>query len=80
MSVLRHSWELSVPLTVTAGLDGCLNVADALNGDTVLVVTVHVLVLKLSDFIDQHTQLVCHIRDVIVARLAPNGKLLLKYY
>lgn len=64
-------------LTVTAGLDGGLNVPNALHGDTVLVVAVDELVLKLSDLIDQHTELVGDIRDIIVASLAPDGQLLL---
>lgn len=64
-------------LTVSAGLDGSLNVADALDGDAVLVVAVDELVLELTDLVDEHTELVGDIRNVVVASLAPDGELLL---
>ena len=66
-----------VELTVTAGLDGSLNVTDTLDGDTVLVVAVDILVLKLTNLIDQDTELVCNIRNIVITGLSPNGKLLL---
>jgi hypothetical protein len=69
-----------VELTVTAGLDGSLNVTDTLDGDTVLVVAVDILVLELTNLIDQDTELVCNIRNVIVTSLSPNGKLLLWHW
>jgi hypothetical protein len=59
--------ELVVELTVSAGLDRCLNVPNALDGNTVLVIPVDVLVLQLADFVEQDTQLVCHIGDILVA-------------
>lgn len=65
-------------LTVTAGLDGGLDVANALDGHAVLVVAVDELILKLTDLINEDTELVGDIRDVIVTSLAPNGQLLLK--
>ena len=68
----------SSKLTVAAGLDGCLNVADALDGNTVLVVAVDVLVLKLADFIEKNSKLVGNVGNVLVASLAPDGKLLLE--
>jgi len=64
-------------LTVSAGLDGSLNVANALDGDAVLVVTVDELVLELTDLVDEHTKLVGDVGDVIVETLAPDGELLL---
>jgi hypothetical protein len=65
-------------LTVSAGLDGSLNVADALDGDTVLVVAVDELVLELTDFVDEHTELVGDIGNVVIETLAPDGELLLR--
>ena len=64
-------------LTVSAGLDGSLNVANALDGDTVLVVAVDELVLELTDLVNEHTELVGDIGDVVIETLAPDGKLLL---
>ena len=64
-------------LTVSAGLDGSFNVADALDGDTVLVVLVDELVLELTNLVNQNTELVGDIRDVVVTSLAPDAELLL---
>ena len=64
-------------LTVTARLDGSLNVADALHGDTVLVVAVDVLVLKLTNLVQQDTELVGNVGNILVTTLTPNGELLL---
>jgi len=74
------SWqkEMHLQLTVSAGLDGSLNVADALDGDAVLVVAVDELVLELTDFVDEHTELVGDIRDIVIETLAPDGELLLR--
>jgi len=77
---LSVNWRLVRPvgaLTISAWLDGGFDVANALNGDTVLVVTVDELVLELSDLVDEYTELVGDIRDVVVASLTPDGKLLL---
>jgi hypothetical protein len=65
-------------LTVSAGLDGSLNVADTLDGDTVLVVAVDELVLELTNLVDEHTELVGDIRNVVIETLAPDGELLLR--
>lgn len=66
-----------VVLTVTAGLDRRLDVADALHGDAVLVVAVDELVLELTDLVDENAELVGDVGDVVVAGLAPDGELLL---
>jgi hypothetical protein len=42
-----------------------------------LVVSIHELVLKLSNLVDEHTELVGNIRDIVIARLAPDRQLLL---
>ena len=65
-------------LTVTAGLDGSLNVANALDGHTVLVVAVHELVLEFTNLIDQDTKLVRNVGNVVVAGLSPDRQLLLE--
>ena len=64
-------------LTIAAGLDRSFNVTDALDSHTILVVAIDELVLELSDLVDQHTELVRDVRDVIITSLAPDGKLLL---
>lgn len=69
-------WARGV-LTVSAGLHGGLDVTDALNGDTVLVVAVDEHVLQLTDLVDQDTELIRDIRNVLVAGLTPEGELLL---
>lgn len=73
-----HCDAEKVVLTVSAGLDGCLDVADGLDGDAVLVVTVDVLVLELTNLVQQDTEFVGDIRDVVIAGLAPDGELLLE--
>jgi hypothetical protein len=77
---VASSWRKNVDsqLTVSAGLDGSLNVANALDGDAVLVVTVDELVLELTNLVDEHTELVGDIRNVVIETLAPDGKLLLR--
>jgi len=65
-------------LTVARRLDGGFDVADALDRNTILVVAVDELIFKLADFVDQDTELVCDIRDVVIAGLAPDRELLLQ--
>lgn len=64
-------------LTIAARLDGGLDVANALNGNSILVVPVNVLVLELADFVEQDSKLVRHVRDILISGLTPNGELLL---
>ena len=64
-------------LTVTAGLNRSLNVTDALHGDAVLIVAINVLVLKLTNLVEQDTELVGDVGDILVTALAPDGELLL---
>jgi hypothetical protein len=64
-------------LTVSAGLYGCLDVADALDGDSVLVVAVDEQILQFADLVDQHSELVRHIRHILIAGFTPNRELLL---
>lgn len=59
-------------LTVSAGLDRSFNVANALDGHTILVVSVDKLVLKLANFVDQDTKLVRDIRNIVITSLAPD--------
>jgi hypothetical protein len=63
--------------TVSARLDGSLDIPNALDRNTVLVIPIDVLVLQLANFIQENAELVCHIRDILVARFTPDGKLLL---
>ena len=67
-------------LTVSAWLDGRLNVANALYSDAVLVVLVDVRVLEFAHLVQKNAQLVCNVGDVIIASLSPDRKLLLYRY
>lgn len=64
-------------LAVTAGLDGGLNIANALDGDAILVVAIDELVFELADFVDEDTKFVCDVGDIIIAGFTPDGQLLL---
>jgi hypothetical protein len=61
--------------TITAGLYASLNVPYALNGDPVLIVSINELVLKFTNFKDEHSKLVCNVGHVFVAFLTPNREL-----
>ena len=63
--------EEALERTVSAGLDGSLDIPNALDGNTVLVVSIHVLVLQFANFIEKHAELVCDIGYVFIAVLAP---------
>lgn len=58
---------------VTTGLDRGFDVPNALDGDAVLVIAVDKLVFELADFIDQNTEFVGDIRDVVIASFTPDG-------
>lgn len=62
---------------VTAGLDRGLDVADALHGDAVLVIAVDVLVLELTNLVQQDAELVGDVGDILIGTLTPDGELLL---
>ena len=64
-------------LTVSARLNRSFDVANALDRDTVLVITVNKLVLKLADLVDQDAEFIRDIRHIIVTRFAPDRELLL---
>ena len=64
-------------LTVSARLHGSLDVTNALNSHTVLVITVDKLILQLTDLVDQNPELIRDIRNIFVAGLTPDGQLLL---
>lgn len=63
--------------TVSARLDRCLDIPNALDGDAVLVVSVDVLILKLANLVQEDAELVRDVRDIFVASLAPDRQLLL---
>lgn len=58
--------------TVSARLYRGLNVSDALDGDTVLVVAVDEHILQLTDLVDQNAELIRHIRHILVAGFTPD--------
>ena len=75
---MRKTLSKSLPvLTVSAWLNGSLNVPDALDGHAVLVVAVNELVFELADLVNEHTKLIRHVRHVVVTCFSPDGELLL---
>lgn len=63
--------------TVAAGLNRSLNVADALDGDTVLVIAVDEEIFQFANLVEQDAQLVGDIGNIFVAVFTPDGELLL---
>lgn len=59
-------------LTVTAGLNRGLDVTDALHRNSVLIVSVNILILQLADFVDEDTKLVGDVRDILICSLTPD--------
>lgn len=64
-------------LTVTAGLNRGFNITDALHSNSVLVVSIDVLVLELTDLVHQNAELVGNVGNVLISSLTPNRQLLL---
>lgn len=62
-----------VILTIPARLYGCLNVSDTLHSDSVLVVSVDVLIFELTNFVDEHTKFVGDVRNILISGFAPEG-------
>lgn len=60
-------------LTVSAWLYRCLDVSDALDGNTVLVIAVNELVLKLANLVDKNAKFVGDIGNIVVASFSPDG-------
>lgn len=65
-------------LTLPTGLDGRLDVADALDRHAVPVVAVDEHVLQLSDFVRQNAELVCNVRHIVITSFTPDRELLLE--
>lgn len=63
--------------TVSAGLHRSFYIPNTLHGDAVLVVSVDVLVLELTNLVQQNAQFVRDVGDILVAGLAPDRQLLL---
>lgn len=64
-------------LTVSARLDRCFDVANALHGNAILVVSVDVLIFQFADFVEENADLVGDVRDIFIGSLTPKGQLLL---
>jgi hypothetical protein len=64
-------------LTVATRLHRGFDVSNTLHGDTVLVIAIDVLVLQLANLVEEHTQLIRDVGDILVAAFAPDGQLLL---
>ena len=62
---------IKIKLTVSAGLNGGFNVTDTLDSHTVLIVTVNKLILQFTDFVNQNTELVSDIGDIIITTFTP---------
>lgn len=77
LSVHVLSTSTLVVRTVSARLDRGFDVANAFDGDTVLIITIDVLILQFTNLVDQDTKLIRDIRHIVVAGLTPDGELLL---
>ena len=59
-------------LSVSTGLHRGFDVANALDGYTILIIAIDKLVFELADFVNQDSQLVRYVRNVIITCLAPD--------
>jgi len=66
-----------VERTVSARLHRSLNISNTLHGNSVLIVSVDILILQLANLVKKNPELVRHVGDILVARLTPDGELLL---
>lgn len=64
-------------LTVATRLHRGLDVSNTLHGNTVLVIAIDVLVLQLANLVEENTQFIRDVGDILVAAFAPDGQLLL---
>lgn len=53
--------------TISAGLYRCFDITNALDGDSVLIVSVNELVFKLANLVDENTKLIGDVGHIIVA-------------
>lgn len=59
-------------LTISAGLHARLNIPDALDRHSILIVPIDKLVLKLANLENEHTEFIGDVGNVLIAFFAPN--------
>jgi hypothetical protein len=77
ISYVEDNIDDLIELTVSAGLNGDLNIADALHCDSVLVIPVDKLILKLTHLIHQDAKFVGDVGNVVIPGFTPDRELLL---
>jgi len=70
----------NLSLTISAGLYGSLDISDTLHGDSILVVSVDVLIFEFTNLVQQDAKLVGNVGNVFVAMFTPERQLLLLAY